>query len=113
MSARAPRGSRFCLDVATEPIKPRDDTRPVRGDGTFQSRIQYPVPDNVNDVTLQDFNGDGILDLAALSSSSQGILSIRLGSGGGAFGPERRFGAGGSAGHLTPRDLDGDGIPDA
>ncbi len=81
-----------------------------RGDGTFLPRVQYPVTDNANDVTLGDLDGDGILDFAALSGSR---LSIRLGSGDGAFGPEKQFGAGGSARHVTLSDLDGDGRLDA
>ena len=48
------------------------------GDGTFQSPIVYTVGErNVSSITVGDFNGDGVPDLAATDSNNS-TLSVPL-----------------------------------
>lgn len=55
-----------------------------------------------------DFNGDGVVDLVATSSSA-GTVNILLGLGGGGFVSPASFPAGSSACQLAVADYDGDG----
>jgi len=59
-------------------------------------------------VAAADFNGDGVIDLAAANSSS-GDLSILLGRGNGEFEPEQRVPMGGAPNFITAADLNADG----
>lgn len=59
---------------------------------------------------LKDLNADGLLDLLIITENG---LSIRLGQGGGAFGPQTDYPTGVSSVAFTTGDLNGDGIPDA
>ena len=40
------------------------------GDGTFQPMVSTPPSMNVNALVVADFNGDGLLDLADVVSTS-------------------------------------------
>jgi hypothetical protein len=54
------------------------------GDGTFQSPIETLTNDKAVSAVVQDFNGDGILDLAVLAGCT---VSTLLGNGDGTFQP--------------------------
>ncbi|HEY6388277.1 MAG TPA: Ig-like domain repeat protein [Candidatus Acidoferrum sp.] len=90
------------------------------GDGTFQPAATYPIPGITPvGVVAGDFNGDGILDLAAAtqcsdSSCSTGAVSILLGKGDGTFQPAvtTTMGAGIFAHALATADFDHDGKTD-
>jgi hypothetical protein len=91
------------------------------GDGTFQVQPPIPVGTNPAAVTVADFNGDGIPDLAvsndnyynpATKSYGPGSVSILLGNGNGTFTPAPTLSVGLHPGSLAAADLNGDGIPD-
>jgi hypothetical protein len=51
-----------------------------RGDGTFATKVDYPVGNTPTSVATGDFNSDGILDLAVVNNTSN-TVSILLGKG--------------------------------
>jgi len=55
------------------------------GNGSFAAPVIYGTGTNPNGVAIQDFNEDGILDLAVANSSSNNV-SILLGNGSGGVG---------------------------
>ncbi len=86
----------------------------LRGDGAggFSSRIETPLTRQLVSLTSGDFDGDGIADVAGLSTNAA-QLEVRFGAGDGRFGaalvlPVSAFAAVG----LTAADLDGDGRQD-
>ena len=61
-------------------------------DGTFQNGVAYPIAGNYSVAALiDDFNGDGKLDIAAVSGDQQ--ISILLGNGDGTFQAAQSFAA--------------------
>jgi hypothetical protein len=81
------------------------------GDGTFQSPRLFRAGSLSTSVTVADFNGDGLLDLAVTNDGSN-FLSVLLGNGDGTFQPARNFTIGGEALSAAVGDFNGDGIPD-
>ena len=79
-----------------------------RGDGTFQSPIQYAAGYGPAHGLTADFNGDGKLDLAVLNNLSEDV-SILLGNGDGSFQPPMDFGVGQNPIVVAAGDFDGDG----
>jgi hypothetical protein len=61
---------------------------------------------------VEDFNGDGTLDLAVANYVSSGTVSVLLGNGDGSFQAPHSFAAGSSSRALVVGDFNGDGIPD-
>jgi len=82
------------------------------GGGAFQPPVEYPISSSsewyVGGVAIADFNGDGTLDLAAISGGNIAILS---GKGDGTFHAGGVFGLE-AATYLTAGDFTGDGKPD-
>ncbi len=65
-------------------------------DGTFQMGVTYPTTGTGTDaVVIDDFNGDGKLDLAAISDTAQQTqqISVLLGKGDGTFAAAQSFAA--------------------
>jgi len=62
-------------------------------------------------VAAEDFNGDGLLDLAVANLNSLGI-SVLLGNGDGSFQPPLNFGVASNPISLAAGDVNGDGRPD-
>lgn len=58
------------------------------------------------DIAVDHLDGDGILDVLV---ATDGLLSVFLGEGGGAFGPEHRYDTLTTLGPLVTADLDSDG----
>jgi hypothetical protein len=64
------------------------------GDGTFASPVGYRVPaPSLGGLSIGDFNGDGIIDVAVSTySSSSTTISVLLGKGDGTFKPASNLG---------------------
>jgi flagellin-like hook-associated protein FlgL len=86
------------------------------GDGTFLHPVQYALSDNnnINKISLADFNGDGRLDI--ITAQDSGRLSVLLANSGSAtFRAPVSYAI--AAGGASPidiqiRDLNGDGVLD-
>ena len=79
-------------------------------DGTFQMGVTYPTTGTGTDaVVIDDFNGDGKLDLAALSDTAQQTqqISILLGKGDGTFAAAQSFATPTLAGYTTSTPASG------
>jgi hypothetical protein len=79
-----------------------------KGDGTFQSHVDYAQGGMPAVLAAGDFNTDGKLDLAFLDFQS-GMLSVLLGNGDGTFQPGQSIFVGRFAYDLIAVDLNGDG----
>ncbi|MDR3608232.1 MAG: VCBS repeat-containing protein [Oligoflexia bacterium] len=83
------------------------------GNGTFQTTAPYSVTGAESGpvaIVAGDFNKDGYLDFAILSSAGAGIY---LGNGDGTFqAPTVDYAAGGSPSAIAAGDLNNDGYPD-
>ena len=81
------------------------------GDGTFQTQVAYPTGPGGNPlgVAVQDFNGDGIPDLAVADFLTQQV-SILLGNGDGTFQGPKTYGTGNAnPSSIVVADFNGDG----
>ncbi len=77
------------------------------GDGTFQPSVSFDVDKTPHTLTIADFNGDGIEDIAAANWCS-GDVSILLGKGDGTFRGPVSYPVS-SALAVTAADVNGDG----
>ncbi|MDE5068646.1 MAG: FG-GAP-like repeat-containing protein, partial [Trichodesmium sp. St4_bin8_1] len=84
-----------------------------KGDGSFGSATSFPVQSGAQaeSVAVEDFNGDGIPDLAAANFFSDNV-SVLSGKGDGSFGPAINFPVGKTPTSVVARDFNADGIPD-
>jgi hypothetical protein len=79
-------------------------------DGTFQMGVTYPTTGTGTDaVVIDDFNGDGKLDLATISDTAQPTqqISILAGKGDGTFAAAQNFAAPTLAGYTTSTPASG------
>jgi hypothetical protein len=82
------------------------------GNGTFAAAKNYQADTGTAAVAVGDFNGDGIPDLALVSSTAQ-RLTILKGNGDGTFTPgTQHFSAGKTPIRIAVADFNGDGIAD-
>jgi hypothetical protein len=91
-----------------------DDTVSVmltQPDGTFASKVDYPVGNTPFQVVTSDFNGDGIMDLA-VANSADNTVSLLVGVGDGTFASTTRFPVGKTPVAIAAGDFDGDGKMD-
>jgi hypothetical protein len=79
-------------------------------DSTLSIEARYAMPSRGERLIAGDFNGDGLQDLATLTTA----LTILPGALGGAFGPPETVSLGQDerSGDLAAGDIDGDGRPD-
>jgi hypothetical protein len=82
-----------------------------KGDGTFQSAVDYRAGHGSYSVAIGDLDGDGALDLAVPNWWSS-TVSVLLGTGDGTFQSPFNYGAGYRPCSVEIGDLDGDGAPD-
>jgi VCBS repeat protein/FG-GAP repeat protein len=88
-----------------------------RGDGTFQPVVTHNLSGLPRAVVVDDFNQDGIPDLAVATfggggTFSPGTASVLMGNGDGTFQTAQSYLAGVGSVHLTSVDINGDGFPD-
>jgi flagellin-like hook-associated protein FlgL len=83
------------------------------GDGTFGTRSTVLVGTGVNTISVGDFNGDSISDVA-VSSDADNAVYISLGNNSGTFSTFSSLasGAGGDPDRIAIADLNGDGNQD-
>ena len=81
-----------------------------KGDGTLRAKADYLVGQTPYGIVVQDFNGDGKLDLAVANTSN--TISILLGNGDGSFQPHQDTTSDNAPAALAAGDFDGDKIPD-
>ena len=74
-------------------------------DATFQAPVSADIGAGAAEVAIADFNGDGIQDIAATTTSG---VSIILGEGGGKFGPPQIVPAGTNPQGIVAADFNGD-----
>ncbi len=82
------------------------------GDGTFRASVTTPaVQGPLGATVLADFNGDAILDVAAVNPTTN-TVSVFLGNGDGTFQAPLNFSVDASPRALAVGDFNGDGFPD-
>jgi hypothetical protein len=84
-----------------------------RGDGSFQSPVNYSGGSNPSSVAVGDFNGDGKIDVAVVNrgigvTNGDG-LKVLLGNGDGTLGPAVGYDAGVGELAVATADVNGDG----
>jgi hypothetical protein len=77
---------------------------------SFAAPPAYLAGNSPSDVVSDDFNGDGLYDLAVSNDTSPGAVTVLLNQGGGKFGPLHGFPTGGAyASAVAAADETGDG----
>ncbi len=88
-----------------------------KGDGTFAAPAAFGVGLYPVTLTLGDFNGDHLVDVAVVNSCidstcNEGYVSLLPGIGDGTFGTEARLPVGQFPESIAASDLNGDGLDD-
>jgi hypothetical protein len=79
------------------------------GDGTFQAPQKFAAGTGPVSVTVADFNGDSLLDLAVVNQDG---VSVLVGNGDGTFQAPVRYAAGPTPRSVAVGDFNGDGFLD-
>src|SRR5208282_661277 len=82
-----------------------------RGDGTFQSAVNYSAGSYPRSVAVGDFNGDGKADLV-VADDNGGNVSVLLGNGDGSFQAGVTYQTGGQPSSVAVADFNKDGRTD-
>jgi len=80
------------------------------GDGTFGAPKTYDRDDSIRDLAAADFNGDGHLDIAAVTTLNR--VAVLFGTGTGALEAPAYYSGAPAFPNLAVADLTGDGRPD-
>lgn len=96
-------------------VSPEDEADVVavrlgNGDGTFRDQINVPTVRNPGRLAVDDFDVDGVPDIAAVNNW---IVGVHLGNGDGTFPVDPDYDSGGLGTDLDLGDVDGDGHLDA
>jgi hypothetical protein len=87
-----------------------------KGGGAFAPAVFYPLPMADPKMVLADMNGDGRIDIVAVTGDGDdpatGTASVLLNVGDGVFAPAVTQATGSSEACVAAGDLDGDGKPD-
>jgi len=83
-----------------------------KGDGTFTTQPNVPISHSGGGLVAADFNGDGILDIAAGNVLGCCAVSILLGKGDGTFTLQSSVPVGNQSDQLLAVDFNGDGVLD-
>ena len=78
------------------------------GDGTFQPYLYYQAGTTPQSLTVADFNGDGVLDIAA-GNAGDSTISVFVGNGDGTFQSQKVYPAGTMPLWEASGDFNGDG----
>jgi hypothetical protein len=81
------------------------------GDGTFAPARNWNVGNSPTSVSVADFNGDSILDLA-VTDEDQSMVAVLVGLGDGTFATAQNFGVGSRPSFVIAGDLNEDKLPD-
>lgn len=95
-------------DLITDRSESRVLVLTADASGTFQLHAEYDLSGSVRDVAAADFDGDGVVDLAAVTPS-QGGVAVLIGCGDGTFGEGLEYSQSGSPSDVAVGDLNGDG----
>jgi hypothetical protein len=79
-----------------------------KGDGTFPTHVEYPVPGHPIAIVTGDFNGDGKVDVATVDEY-QSEISVLLGNGDGTLQAHVEYLTGNHPVALAVADVNGDG----
>ena len=81
------------------------------GNGTFRTKVEFPVGSQAQDVAAGDFNGDGQVDLVVSLSDPSIMLSLLRGNGDGTFSAPVNIAnsSGADSPAVVATDLDNDG----
>jgi Flp pilus assembly secretin CpaC len=80
-------------------------------DGTFGTKIDYPVGISPSAITTADFNSNGAVDLA-VTNKADNTFSILPGKGDGTFGTQKTFATGKGPAGITTADFNSDSHAD-
>ena len=87
-----------------------------KGDGSFQTPVQYPTSVGTTSLTVADLNADGIPDVVVANHDTSfvttGGINVFLGKGDGTFGASTTYDLGRGTNSVAVADLNGDGKPD-
>src|SRR6266550_3512280 len=117
--------------MASDPIKPRRrnidmsfklpifvvillaavEIAPLSSARIFLTGRNYPSGEYPVAAVVQDFNNDGIADIASANENDKNV-SVFLGNGNGSFGPANTFAVGAGAVEIASADLNNDGNAD-
>ncbi|HEX5834811.1 MAG TPA: VCBS repeat-containing protein, partial [Pyrinomonadaceae bacterium] len=81
------------------------------GNGTFRTKVEFPVGSQAQDVAAGDFNGDGRVDLVVSLSDPALMVSVLRGNGDGTFSAPLNIAntSGADSPAIVATDLDNDG----
>lgn len=87
-------------------------TAVTTGDGTFTPRLSLNGGYSEADVSITDFNGDGILDIASTDTANTPYVHVFIGNGDGSFKSAATYSTGARPYSIITGDFDGDGNQD-
>jgi hypothetical protein len=101
------------LDLATaDKAAHTVSVRLATGNGWFGALTTLPFAFAPRYLVSDDFNADGLPDLAAANDQAPYLVKVWLGAGDGSFGPAATYPVGEQLRDLASGDMNGDGLPE-